>query len=192
MLAATVESEAVDVAVAAANESEAYVDAVAAENESEAIVDVTAAATEREAIDAVVAAADESEVVDSVEHVANEDDYLYVDDVDNNDAVHGDHVSVDDDDDDVDGDISGDVKSPEGVHLTAPVQKSIDIDLSDDDDNHFISAYIQSIRRAKDVITAQWKECVWDQKNLNIELPATTHEVWMINTLSCPIKLAMP
>ena len=79
-----------------------------------------------------------------------------------------------------------------GVHHAAPVQGSIDIDLSADDDNPFISAYIQNIQLAKDVITGQWKECVWDQKNLNIELPARTHEVWMINTLSCPIKLAMP
>ncbi len=75
---------------------------------------------------------------------------------------------------------------------TTPVQDSIDIDVSDDDENPFITAYIQSIQLAKDGITGQWKECVWDQKNLNIELPATTREVWVPNTLSCPIKLAMP
>ena len=124
--------------------------------------------------------------------MANEDDYWYVDDVDDNDAVHVDHLSIDDDDDEVDDDILGDVESPEGVLPAAPVQESIDIDLADDDDNPFISAYNQSIQPAKDVITGQWKECVWDQKNLNIELPATTREVWVPNTLSCPIKLAMP
>jgi len=101
--------------------------------------------------------------------VSNEDDYWYVDNVDDNDVVHVDHVSVDDDDDDVD-DISRDIESLEGrVYPAAPVQESIDIDLYGDNANPFISTYIQSIQQAKDVITGQWKECVWDQKNLNKE-----------------------
>jgi len=58
----------------------------------------------------------------------------------------------------------------EGVQpATEPVQKSIAIDLNDDDDNPFISAYIQSIKHAKDFITGQWKYRAWDQKNLNID-----------------------
>ena len=49
---------------------------------------------------------------------------------------------------------SGDDESlMEGVQPTTErVQESIAIDLSDDDDNPFISAYIQSNRHAKDVI----------------------------------------
>ena len=44
----------------------------------------------------------------------------------------------------------------EGVQLaTEPVQDSIAIDLIDDDENPFISAYNQSIKHAKDVITGQ-------------------------------------
>ena len=147
---------------------------------SEAIVDVVAATVEGEAIDVVVAAAEESEVIDGVEHLANEDDYWNVDDVDDNDVQRVDNVSVDDDDDDDVDDISGDIESPECVNPAAPVQESIAIDVSDDDDNPFISACIQSIQYAKNVSTGQWNACVWDKKNLNIELSSATHEVWIL------------
>ena len=54
-------------------------------------------------------------------------------------CTHVDNVSDDDDDNDVD-DISWDVDSLKGVHHAAPVQESIAIDLSDDDETAFISA----------------------------------------------------
>ena len=41
----------------------------------------------------------------------------------------------------------------------------------------FIDAYMKSIQPARDIICGQWSECIWDQKNLNIELPSCDDEV---------------
>jgi hypothetical protein len=85
------------------------------------------------------------------DHMSDKDDFWYIDDLE-----HVDNASVNDDDVD---DISGDDKSlMQGVQPAyEPVQEYIAIDLTDDDDNPFISAYIQNIKHAKDVITGQWK-----------------------------------
>ena len=124
----------------------------------------------------------------------DEEDYWCVDDVeDNNDVVHVDNVSVDDDDDVDADDILGDDESLKNVQLGEPVQESIAIDLTDDHGNPFISAYNHIIKHAKDNISGPWKDGVWEQKNLNIESPATTQDTCMArliidNTLPSPIK----
>ena len=43
--------------------------------------------------------------------------------------------------------------------------------------NPFITAYMTSIRLARDIITAQWRDRSWDKKNLNIEQPTFEDEV---------------
>ncbi len=43
--------------------------------------------------------------------------------------------------------------------------------------NPFIAAYMKSIKQARNIINGQWRECIWDKKNLNIEPPASPDEV---------------
>jgi len=43
--------------------------------------------------------------------------------------------------------------------------------------NPFIDAYMISIEPASEIISGQWSECIWDEKNLNIDAPATIDEV---------------
>jgi hypothetical protein len=51
-------------------------------------------------------------------------------------------------------------------------------------DNPFIDAYMMSIKSAREKIYGQWSECVWDEKNLNIDTPASIDEVgFMLSTL---------
>ncbi len=50
--------------------------------------------------------------------------------------------------------------------------------------NPFIDAYMVSIKPAREIICGQWSECTWDEKNLNIDAPATIDEVgFMLLTL---------
>ena len=49
--------------------------------------------------------------------------------------------------------------------------------------NPFIESYFKSIRPARDIICDQWRECSWDEKNLNIEAPANDDEVKLHFTL---------
>jgi hypothetical protein len=87
------------------------------------------------------------------------------------------------DHDDDDGDWLGSDVDDEGVHKKAleenedEVQRSVAIDLTDDVDNPFIDAYIKSIKKARDMIAGQWRECTRDKKSLGIQCPATTVEV---------------
>ncbi len=55
---------------------------------------------------------------------------------------------------------------------TAPAESP-----SEADKNPFIDAYMRSIQPARNVICGQWSECVWDEKTLSIEAPATMVEV---------------
>jgi hypothetical protein len=36
---------------------------------------------------------------------------------------------------------------------------------------------MMSIKPAREIISGQWSECIWDKKNLNIDAPATIGEV---------------
>ena len=54
-------------------------------------------------------------------------------------------------------------------------------DLTNDTDNPFIDAYFGSIKKARDTIAGQWKECIWDKKSLNVYDPASIAQV----TLPC-------
>ena len=162
MVNATDKSDANDCVVASTNESETIIDVIiTTADESEAINDLVAATTEGDVIGGVVAGAYEREAGVEPhfappirEHVADGDEYWYIDAVEeNNGFMHVDNVSVGDDDV---NDISGNDESLEGVEHVGPVKEYIVIELNDDDDNPFISAYIQSIKHAKDFNTGQW------------------------------------
>ena len=56
-------------------------------------------------------------------------------------------------------------------------------------DNPFIDAYMMSIKPAREIICGQWSECVWDEKNLNIDAPASIDEVGFM--LSTPMQLIL-
>ena len=73
--------------------------------------------------------------------------------------------------------VSGDDESPEGVQHAAPFQEPISIDLNYDGYNSSIGACNESIKHARNIIVGQWREYVWDQKNINMEKPPTTGEV---------------
>ena len=47
----------------------------------------------------------------------------------------------------------------------------------DQSKNPFVDAYMKSIKPARDIITSQWRNCVWDKKSLSIEQPASDKEV---------------
>ena len=66
------------------------------------------------------------------------------------------------------------------VVLNVPVQPhlpAIDVDVMVESKNPVIAAYKTSIRRARDIITCQWRECSWAKKNMNIEQPVSEDEV---------------
>ena len=50
-------------------------------------------------------------------------------------------------------------------------------DVTSGSNNPFIDAYMKSIQPARDIIANQWRKCIWDQKTLNIEPPASDDEV---------------
>ena len=144
--------------------------------------DVDAALVESESVNDVVTEpliAAESQLSPPRKHVEDEDDYWFVDDIETSNVVHVDDVS---NNDDVDVDIlSGDDGTIEEGQSGVSVQDHVAIDITDDGDNPFIEAYYGSIRPVGDIITGQWKECIWDNKNLNIEAPPTNEEVWLIS-----------
>ena len=53
------------------------------------------------------------------------------------------------------------------------IQQSVPIELVDDGNNSFIEAYNGSIPKARDLITSQWSEYIWDKKTLDIQAPTT-------------------
>jgi hypothetical protein len=66
--------------------------------------------------------------------------------------------------------------SAEEVFATA-LEQSVPIELADDGNNLCIEAYNGSIQKARDLITGQWSECIWDKKTLDIQAPTTRDEV---------------
>jgi hypothetical protein len=68
-------------------------------------------------------------------------------------------------------DEDGEVVVPAQPHLPAMN------DVTSMSKNPFIDAYMKSIQPARDIISGQWSECIWDQTNLNIEPPACEDEV---------------
>ena len=57
------------------------------------------------------------------------------------------------------------------------VEQNLPIDITYDADNPLIDAYLGSIKKARDMITGQWSECIWDKKHLDIQAPTTSDEV---------------
>ncbi len=43
----------------------------------------------------------------------------------------------------------------------------------------FIKAYNGSIKKARDLITGQWSECIWDRTTLEIQATTTRDEVYV-------------
>jgi hypothetical protein len=74
----------------------------------------------------------------------------------------------------------------DGDHVVGEVEQHLTIDITYDVDNSFIDAYLGSIKKARDMITGQWSECLWDKKNLDIQAPLTSNEVY---TLTLPLHM---
>ena len=55
--------------------------------------------------------------------------------------------------------------------------------------NPFIDAYMKSIQPARDIICAQWSECIWDPKKLHIEPPSCDDEVDAMSFHNCCYRL---
>jgi len=60
------------------------------------------------------------------------------------------------------------------------MQQSNAIDLTNDADKSFIDVNFTSIQTARDTIAGQWRECHWDKKDLDIQNPATSDEIFII------------
>jgi hypothetical protein len=57
------------------------------------------------------------------------------------------------------------------------IQQTVPIALTYDENNPFIKAYNGSIKKARDLITGQWSDCIWDKTTLDIQAPTTRDEV---------------
>jgi hypothetical protein len=79
--------------------------------------------------------------------------------------------------------------------VVGEVEQHLLIDITYDVDNPFIDAYLGSIKTTRDMITGQWSECIWDKKNLDIQAPATSNEVFPpphdVYTLTFPVLIML-
>ena len=98
--------------------------------------------------------------------------------------------AVDDDDDMWGEDIDREVDIPplrDSSHAQPPLVPNNSTSSArppSEANNPFIDAYMVSIKPAREIICGQWSECICDEKNLNIDAPATIDEVgFMLLTL---------
>jgi len=75
--------------------------------------------------------------------------------------------------------------------VATPIQQPVPIKVTYDERNPFIDAYNVSIKKTKDSMMGQWRECIRDKKTLDIQAPSTSDEVYSIFTLVVLIIVCM-